>query len=106
VHDVAVQVKQGRLGAMYRCPTCVSILTDATVRRCPVCGENFKRRPPAIIGADRRGRDKLTTWDIRAHADASKVFGSDATRAPEPDIDLPKEHLRDSSGRTAGAEKG
>jgi predicted nucleic acid-binding Zn-ribbon protein len=93
---------------MYRCTTCVSVLPDATVRRCPVCGENFKRHPPAILGADRRGRDKLTSWDIRAHADASKVYGSDLRTAP--DIDLPKEHfrdhLRDIFGRTAARKRG
>jgi hypothetical protein len=76
---------------MYRCQTCVSVVLDTTVRRCSVCGENFKRHPPKVLGAERRGIDKLTAWDIRAHA---------------PLIDLPKEHLRDRSGRTAGAERG
>jgi hypothetical protein len=76
---------------MYRCQTCVSVVLDTAARRCSVCGENFKRHPPKVLGAERRGSDKLTPWDIRAHA---------------PLLDLPKEHLRDSSGRTAGAERG
>jgi hypothetical protein len=69
-----------------------------------VCHENFRRHPPKILGADRRGYNLLTSWDVRANADASKISAS----APEPGvpIDLPKEHLRDSSGRTAAAERG
>ncbi len=86
---------------MYRCPTCVSVLLDSTVRRCPVCGENFKRHPPKVLGADRRGRDKLTSWDIRAHAEANRVIARDADTV----IDLEQEHQRDRSGRTAGAER-
>jgi hypothetical protein len=89
---------------MYRCPTCVSVIADPTVRRCPVCGENFKRRRPEVIGLRGRSTDKLTSWDIRANAEASRQFGQEADVTPV--IDLPKEHLRDSSGRTAGAEGG
>ena len=88
---------------MYRCPTCVSVLLDSTVRRCPVCGENFKRHPPKVLGAERRGSDKLTSWDIRAHAEANRVLARDSETAV---IDLPQEHQRDSSGRTAAAERG
>ncbi|MDQ1467692.1 MAG: hypothetical protein QOH10_2107 [Actinomycetota bacterium] len=72
---------------MYRCPTCVSLLVDATVRRCPVCGENFRRHPPKVLGADRGAGAKLTTWDMRAQSDASKLS-----------------YGRTSSGRTATAE--
>jgi hypothetical protein len=91
---------------MYRCPTCVSIVVDPAVRRCVVCGENFKRHPPAVIGADRRGKDKLTSWDIKATADASRIYGQEQLRDSSPDIDLTKEHQRDSSGRTAAANGG
>jgi hypothetical protein len=97
---------------MYRCPTCVSLLVDATVRRCPVCGENFKRRPPTVIGAARRGADKLTSWDIKATSEAGRFLGQEADltarskSATKPDIDLPKEHRRDISGRAAGADRG
>lgn len=89
---------------MYRCATCVSIIADPTVRRCPVCSENFKRRRPEILGLKRRGEDKLTSWDIKANADASRIYGQESDAGP--DVDLPREHLRDSSGRTAGAERG
>jgi hypothetical protein len=58
---------------MYRCPTCVSIVTDTTVRRCPVCNENFKRRPPRVIGADRKMGASTASWDRRAHAEANKL---------------------------------
>jgi len=91
---------------MYRCPTCVSLLVDITVRRCPVCGENLKRHPPAVLGADRRGRDKVTSWDVKAGADANRWYAQDDRLVPEPDIDLPKEHLRDSAGRTAAVDRG
>jgi hypothetical protein len=57
---------------MYRCPTCVTIVSDLTVRRCPVCNENFKRHPPKIIGADKRMSASTSTWDRRAHAEASR----------------------------------
>jgi hypothetical protein len=89
---------------MYRCPSCVSIVVDPTVRRCTVCGTSFKRHPPEIIGLRARSDDKMTSWDIRANVDASKIYGheTDGTAV----IDLPNEHLRDSSGRTAGAERG
>lgn len=90
---------------MYRCPTCVSILTDVTVRRCPVCGENLKRHPPRVMGAGKRLKDKLTTWDIAAGLDASRLYAQEDDLAPKPDIDLPKEHLRDSSGRTAATDQ-
>jgi hypothetical protein len=89
---------------MYRCPTCVSIIADPTVRRCPVCSENFKRRRPEIIGLKQRGADKMTSWDLRANAEANRIYGQESDITP--DIDLPTEHLRDSSGRTAGAERG
>jgi len=91
---------------MYRCPTCVSIVADITVGRCAVCGENFKRHPPAVIGAARRGVDKLTSWDLKANADASKIYANDELARPAPDIDLTQEHERDHSGRAAGAERG
>jgi hypothetical protein len=89
---------------MYRCPACVSIVVDPTVRRCAVCGENFKRHPPAVIGAGLRTTDQLTSWDIKANADASRLYGNE--ELIRPDIDLVEEHPRDSSGRTAAAEKG
>jgi hypothetical protein len=89
---------------MYRCPTCVSIVVDPTVRRCAVCGENFKRHRPEIIGLRGRSTDKLTSWDIKANADASKIYGQETGTAAV--LDLAREHLRDSSGRTAGAERG
>ena len=90
---------------MYRCPTCVSVVMDPSVRRCTVCGENFKRRPPTVLGSDRRGKDKLTSWDIRANAEAARQYGQEADLATKPAIDLPKEHLHDSSGRTAAVER-
>jgi hypothetical protein len=89
---------------MYRCPTCVSVLVDATVRRCPVCGENLKRHRPTIIGLARRTTNKQTSWDIAATAEASRFYAQETKT--EPDINLPKEHLRDSSGRTAGGRYG
>ena len=91
---------------MYRCPTCISLLHDITVRRCPVCHENLKKRKPMILGADRRGRNLVTSWDIRASADASKIDAQTPGRRPAVDIDLPREHRRDRSGRTAAAERG
>jgi hypothetical protein len=91
---------------VYRCPTCVSVLTDATVRRCPVCGENFRRHPPVVLGANRRSKEMLTSWDIRSSSEASKLYGQETRSATEPDIDLPKEHRRDSSGRTAATDHG
>jgi hypothetical protein len=69
-----------------------------------VCGENFKRHRPEIIGLKGRSTDKLTSWDIKANAEASRIYGQESDTKPV--IDLSKEHLRDSSGRTAGAERG
>ena len=91
---------------MYRCPTCVSILSDVTVRRCPVCGENLKRHKPTVLGADRRGKDKLTTWDINVSAQASRLYVQHHDAATKPDVDLPKEHLRDIAGRTTATHRG
>jgi hypothetical protein len=70
-----------------------------------VCGENFKRRPPKVLGADRRGRDKLTTWDIKVTSEASRFYGQETELESKPVLDLTKEHLRDSSGRTAAHER-
>ena len=91
---------------MYRCPTCVSILRDVTVRRCPVCGLNLKRHKPTLLGADRRGKDKLTSWDINVSAQASRLYVQHHAPATAPDIDLPREHLRDSAGRTTATNHG
>ena len=91
---------------MFRCPTCVSVLVDPTVRRCAVCGENFRRRPPTVLGADRRGKDKLTSWDIRSNAEISRLYGYETRLATEPVADVAKEQRRDSSGRTAAADHG
>jgi hypothetical protein len=90
---------------MFRCPTCVSIVVDTTVRRCGVCGENFKRHPPAVLGVGRRSNDWLTSWDVKANADAGKLYAQQELPGPA-DIDLVEEHRHDSSGRTAAAEKG
>ena len=90
---------------MYRCPTCVSLVADPTVRRCRVCGENFRRHPPTVLGADRRGKNKLTTWDIRINAEETRRAVQESSSATRPAIDLTKEHLRDSSGRTAAADR-
>jgi hypothetical protein len=90
---------------MYRCPTCVSILMDPAVRRCPVCGENFKRRRPGVIGAEKRCTDKITSWDIKATSEASRLYAQETGIRTESDIDLRSEHLRDSSGRTAAADR-
>jgi hypothetical protein len=80
-------------------------LTDVQVRRCPVCGENLKRHPPRVIGAGKRLRDKVTSWDILASSEASRMYAQGDRVLDEPDIDLPSEHLRDSSGRTAAADR-
>ena len=71
-----------------------------------MCGVNFKRHPPSVIGADRRGREKLTSWDLKANADANKIYGNDQRSAAVADIDLVEEHRRDRSGRTAAGDRG
>jgi hypothetical protein len=58
---------------MYRCPTCVSIVTDVTVRRCPVCNESFKRHPPRVLGTERRQSAGMSTMELRAHIEAGKL---------------------------------
>ena len=64
---------------MLRCPTCVTIVRDLTVRRCPVCNENFKRHPPKIIGTDRRMSASTSSWDI-----TRPCRGQQATTARNP----------------------
>lgn len=88
---------------MLRCPSCVTIITDTTVRRCPVCRENFKRHPPKVLGADRRMSASTSSWDLRAHAEAGKLKTRSGNGA---DIDLGWEHLREHSGRTAAVDHG
>ena len=88
---------------MFRCPTCVSIITDTTVRRCPVCNENFKRHPPKVLGADRKLSASTSSWDLRAHAEAGKLNPRSGNGAV---IDLSREHLREHSGRTAAVDHG
>jgi len=87
---------------MYRCPTCVSLLVDPTVNRCPTCHTNLKRHKPVVLGGRGGGGERVTSWNMRVDAEASKTYAY----APEVDIDLPTEHRRDSSGRTAAAEDG
>ena len=38
----------------FRCPTCIVILTDAGVARCPACGQRLRRRQPRVLGEERR----------------------------------------------------
>ena len=83
---------------MLRCPTCVTVVSDETAKRCIVCGENFKRKPPVVLGAERRGYDKLTSWDLAATRDATRQHALDL-------IDLTTEHDRDNSGRVAAVDK-
>jgi len=88
---------------MYRCPTCVSLLVDPKVNRCPTCNANLKRHKPMVLGArGAGGGERVTSWNMRADAEASKTYAY----APEVDIDLPEEHRRDRSGRTAAADNG
>jgi hypothetical protein len=48
----------------------------------------------------------MTSLDLRANAEASKIYGQEPGPAAKPDVDLPEEHERDRSGRTAAAERG
>jgi hypothetical protein len=37
-----------------RCPTCIGLLPDAPVRRCPSCGQSLRRRGPRVLGEGTR----------------------------------------------------
>ncbi len=39
---------------VWRCRTCVAVLPDPSVARCPLCHENLKKHPPTVIGEARR----------------------------------------------------
>ena len=38
----------------FRCPTCIGLLPDAPIRRCPACGQSLRRRRPLVLGEDTR----------------------------------------------------
>ncbi len=38
----------------FRCPTCIGLLPDAPVRRCPACRQRLRRRRHRVLGEDTR----------------------------------------------------
>ncbi len=50
---------------MFRCPTCVAVLSDSEARRCPMCGTNLRRHRPEVLGQSARVTAKLQPIDLR-----------------------------------------
>ena len=67
---------------MFRCPTCVAVLSDPGAKRCPMCGANLRRHPPRVLHQSARVTAKLQSIDLRPSADSTGGARSDA------DIDL------------------
>ena len=53
---------------MFRCPTCVALLSDPSAKRCPMCGANLRRHPPQVLGQSARVTAKLQSIDLRPSA--------------------------------------
>ena len=77
----------------FRCPTCVSVLVDPTVRRCPSCHTKLRKRraKPIILGESSRLDNKLTPFDVamRARMESERTrigiaVARDAAPAPAP----------------------
>lgn len=67
---------------IWRCPTCVMVLRDESVKRCPMCRENLRRHKPIVVGGDRVGDwlrrtpwERHTKAEIDAHFDAKPLPG-------------------------------
>jgi len=68
---------------MFRCPTCVSILDDATAQRCPSCGTNLRRHRPVELGQANRVTTRMSAVEhaaLESRAHAARTTG----RAPAP----------------------
>jgi hypothetical protein len=39
---------------IFRCPTCIGVLTDAHATRCPNCRQSLRRKRPKVLGEDTR----------------------------------------------------
>jgi hypothetical protein len=38
---------------LFRCPTCLSILAEPGVDRCPVCRQRLQKRAPIVLTGER-----------------------------------------------------
>ena len=72
----------------FRCPTCVSLLVDPTVRRCPSCHTKLRKRraKPIILGESSRLDNKLTPFDVamrsRMESERTRIGIAVAARYP------------------------
>lgn len=61
---------------MFRCPTCITVLTDPSSRRCQTCRRRLRRRGPRVLGEERRAGARMLPIDRalneRLHAVAGR----------------------------------
>jgi hypothetical protein len=77
---------------MFRCPTCVAILMDATVSRCPSCGTNLRRHRPVELGQANRVTTRMSAVEhaaLESRAHAARTTGRAASPAAVPGFTEP-----------------
>ena len=52
---------------LSRCPTCLSILTEADAPRCPVCRQRLHRRAPIVLTGERTAEADVVPKRRRRH---------------------------------------
>ena len=56
-----------------RCPTCLTILVDGSVKRCPACGSRIRGKGPLVLGADAQTVERpllLVERELKARIEA------------------------------------
>jgi hypothetical protein len=52
---------------MFRCPTCLSILAEPGVERCPVCRQRLQKRQPIVLDGERTAEADVVPKRKRRH---------------------------------------
>jgi hypothetical protein len=86
---------------MFRCPTCVTILPEATAARCPSCGTNLRRHRPIELGQANRVTTRMSAVEhaaLESRAHAVRTTGHSTAPAHAPGFSEPPMLAADGAG--------
>ena len=61
---------------LFRCPTCLGILADPAVEKCPSCGQRLGKKAPIVLDAGGRTDKGAAYTRTFGHRRKGRRFGS------------------------------
>jgi len=61
---------------LFRCPTCLGILAEPSVEKCPSCGQRFGKKAPIVLDAAGRPDKGAAYTRSFGHRRKGRRFGS------------------------------